>query len=331
MPRGTTLSQEEIGMIKAFKAIKLSNREIARKIGRSSWVINNFVKKPSEYNTKHRSGRTSKLNSRQKRQIFRLASNRSISSKQIVHQLSLPVSKWTVNRAINRSGFLKYAKKQHSPALTERHKANRLKWAQTHMTWNQEWDKIVWSDEKKFNLDGPDGLHYYWHDIRKEKMFSVRRGMGGGGVMIWAAFGHFGKSDLSFITTKLNANGYRELLEEHLDDISQKFGDSEWTFQQDNAPIHRAKANFPWFRSKNINLLEWPALSPDLNPLENVWGILARRVYAEGRQFSDVEELKRAIVGVWNEISLEDLRKHSDSMPNRIFEVIKNQGGKTKY
>ena len=189
----------------------------------------------------------------------------------------------------------------------------------------------MWSDEKKFNLDGPDGFNYYWHDIRKEKIFSKRRAKGGGGVMIWGAFGYLGKSSIGFITTKLNAEGYRNLLNGHLNDISQKFGNTNFIFQQDNAPIHRAKSNISWFTSKKIKLLEWPALSPDLNPIENVWGILARRVYAEGKQYSNVDELKKAIVHVWENISLEDLRKHSESMPNRIFEVIQNGGNKTKY
>jgi transposase len=331
MPRGIPLSGEEKGMIKAFKDLKLSNRAIAAKLKRSPRVINNYVNNPGLYNTKRRSGRIPALSERQKRLIIRKASNRTITSKQIISDLKLNCSKWTVNRAINNSGILKLAKKQSSPPLTERHKQNRLKWAKDHMTWNQEWRKVVWSDEKKFNLDGPDGFHYYWHDIRKEKIFSVRRTMGGGSIMIWAAFGYNGKSKLSFITTRLNAKGYRNLLGNQLDDIAQMFPNSDWTFQQDNAPIHRAKANIQWFRAKNIQLIEWPALSPDLNPIENVWGILVRRVYADGKQYDSVDDLKNAIIHAWDNISIEELRKHSESMPNRIFEVVQNHGAKTKY
>ena len=81
----------------------------------------------------------------------------------------------------------------------------------------------MWSNEKKFYLDGPDGFNYYWHDIRKEKIYSIRRSMGGGGVMIWESLWYDGKSELSFIETRLNAEEYRNLLENHLDKISRTF------------------------------------------------------------------------------------------------------------
>ncbi|CAF1535359.1 unnamed protein product [Adineta steineri] len=202
--------------------------------------------------------------------------------------------------------------KKHSPALTTAHKDLRLSWAKDHMIWNNEWHKVVWSDEKKFNLDGPDGFSYYWHDLRKEEEISSTRPLGGGSVMIWASFGWGG-------------------VEKHLIDIGSCMGGSDWIFQQDNAPIHRAKVNLAWFKSKKINVLPWPSLSPDLNPIENLWGILARKVYAGGKQFRTKEQLTTTIIKSWEEISIEQLRALVESMPERIFEVIKLNGAKTKY
>ncbi|CAF4635902.1 unnamed protein product, partial [Rotaria sp. Silwood2] len=80
-------------------------------------------------------------------------------------------------------------KKKHSPALTTTHKDLQLTWAKYHMTWNNEWNKVIWSDEKKFNLDGPDGFSYYWYDLRKEEEIFSTRVQGGGSVMIWASLG----------------------------------------------------------------------------------------------------------------------------------------------
>jgi transposase len=78
-------------------------------------------------------------------------------------------------------------------------------------------------------------------------------------------------------------------------------------------------------------LFQWPACSPDQNPIENIWGIIVRSVYAENRHFDSIEELKVAIIKAWNEITPSTRKKLIDSMPNRIFELIKNKGGSTKY
>lgn len=103
--------------------------------------------------------------------------------------LNLKVSRWTVYRVLKGSGILKYTKKLSSPCLNQSHKTQRLFWAKDHMNWNEKWKFVVWSDEKKFNLDGPDCFSYYWHDLRKEKTLFSRRVQGGGSVMIWGSFG----------------------------------------------------------------------------------------------------------------------------------------------
>ena len=83
--------------------------------------------------------------------------------------------------------------------------------------------------------------------------------------------------------------------------------------------------------NNNIETLNWPSRSPDLNIMENLWGILVRSVYENGRQFSSKEELKNAILFSWANINKKDIKSLYDSIPNRIFEVIKNNGGTTKY
>jgi hypothetical protein len=79
------------------------------------------------------------------------------------------------------------------------------------------------------------------------------------------------------------------MLKPHLQQLSNHFVGKDWILQQDNAPIHTAKSNMSRFKSRNINVMDWPALSPDLNPFENLWGILAREVYADGKQYNSKE------------------------------------------
>ena len=77
--------------------------------------------------------------------------------------------------------------------------------------------------------------------------------------------------------------------------------------------------------------MKWPAYSPDLNPMENLWGVLSRKVYEGGRQFQDIESLKEQILESWDDIEVKMCRDHIESMKNRIYDVIINHGGHTKY
>lgn len=220
------------------------------------------------------------------------------------------------------------------PKLTQVHKDAWLEWARKHMQWKDEWQNVVMSDEKKMNLDGPDGFGYYWHDLHKEPLIFSKRNFGGGGVMFWAAFGIHGASPIVFIDGRMNAQAYQQMLQEHLLPIGATLGGPEWIFQHDLASIHNAQTTHAFFTANNIHILDWVSCSPDLNLIENLWGLLARQVYANGKQYNTINELKIEIQKCWAEIAInnsEMCQKLIDSMKNRIFEVIKANGGTTKY
>lgn len=129
----------------------------------------------------------------------------------------------------------------------------------------------------------------------------------------------------------MNAIRYKELLQNAFPHFSNLFEPLSWTFQQDNAPIHTARIVKKWISDQNVNLMDWPPYSPDLNIIENLWGWLSRKVYQSGRQFEDVDSLKSAIQNAWSEVSLDYLKALYDSVPDRIYEVISNKGGYTHY
>jgi len=77
-------------------------------------------------------------------------------------------------------------------------------------------------------------------------------------------------------------------------------------------------------------LLDWPDKSPDLNPVDNLWGILARKVYGHGKQYKNKQELIAAVIIAWSSIPIETLQTLIRSMKDRIFIVICRLGGYSK-
>lgn len=90
---------------------------------------------------------------------------------------------------------------------------------------------MIFSDEKKFNLDGPDGFAHYWHDLRKEKRYFASQNFGGGSLMVWGAFSGMGKLELAFISCRMASQDYIKVLNDHLLPFRQRFRRVKFIFQ----------------------------------------------------------------------------------------------------
>jgi transposase len=99
----------------------------------------------------------------------------------------------------------------------------------------------------------------------------------------------------------------------------------------DNARCHTSSATTEYLEEVCIATLDWPALSPDLNPIEHVWDDLKRRVRSRNPAPSSVDELKSALIEEWEGIPQESIQKLIRSMRNRLRAVIRARGGNTKY
>lgn len=150
--------------------------------------------------------------------------------------------------------------------------------------------------------------------------------------MVWGAFSYNGTLPLQEIFGRQTAASYiGQLLKCSLATEGPRLCGKEWIFMQDNAAIHNAKKTMEFFKEKNIKILDHPACSPDLNPIENLWGWVSKEVFKNGRQYENVEDLKEAMLRAWNEIPDELIKNLIESMPDRIYELIVKKGSHTHY
>ncbi len=148
--------------------------------------------------------------------------------------------------------------------------------------------------------------------------------------MIWAAMSSAGVGPLCFLKSTANAAIYQDILEHFMLPSADKlYGDADFIFQQDLAPAYTAKGTKSWFIDYGVTVLDWPANSPDLNPIENLWGIVKRKM--RDTRPNNADDLKATVKETWASIPPQQCHKLITSMPRRIEAVIKAKEAPTKY
>ena len=105
----------------------------------------------------------------------------------------------------------------------------------------------------------------------------------------------------------------------------------EVIFQQDNDPKHTSKLAMDALEELNLNVLEWPSQSPDLNPIEHFWGHVARELKRRTGLITNKDDLWEELQKILVEPNRDLCRKLIGTMPRRIIDVIKAKGGYTKW
>ena len=122
---------------------------------------------------------------------------------------------------------------------------------------------------------------------------------------------------------------YCNILANNIPPSLQKVNLKKYVFQQDNDPKHTSNFLKEYFKDKSIEVLDWPSQSPDLNPIENLWTHIKKEL--RSYRPKNVKELKSNILEIWNSFDIKYTQNLVNSMPNRIIEVLRENGGNTKY
>ena len=282
MGAGKRLSEFEKGQIVALKGQGKSNREIGRLLLRSHKVIDSFLKLGDNYGAKKSTGRPRSISPRTQRQLIRGLVVDQSSTRNLKNDLKLTCNQSTIWRSISRTGLVQNSKAEKKPVLSAKHKLCRLNFAKSHITFGNKQYEVIFTDEKSLCLDGPHGLHNYWRYKTGLKQVATQRQTRGGGLMLWAGVSSNGKTDLCFIKGNIDSKGYTNNLDAYLLPVAELIAGSNWILLQDNATIHTQKWTRQWLSENNIKTIDWPARSPDLNIIENIWGWLAIKL--QGKQ-----------------------------------------------
>ncbi len=316
----------------------VSQRKIAKSLKLSSSTVHNIIQRFRESGTisvRKGPGRKTILDARDLRALrrhcitYRKATVMEITTwAQEYFQKTLSVN--TIHRAIRRCRLKLYRSKK-KPYLNMIQKRRRFLWAKAHLKWTvAKWKTVLWSDESKFEvLFGKLGRHVIRTKEDKDNPSCYQRSVQKpASLMVWGCMSACGMGSLHIWKGTINAERYIQVLEQHmLPSRRRLFQGRPCIFQHDNARPHTASITTSWLRRRRIQVLKWPACSPDLSPIENIWRIIKRKM--RQRRPKTVEQLEACIRQEWDNIPIPKLEQLVSSVPRRLQTVIKRRGDAT--
>ena len=152
-------------------------------------------------------------------------------------------------------------------------------------------------------------------------------------LSVWGMFSARGRSKLVQLTGTLNQEKYKMILEKYVLPFMKTChsGDGNFIYQHDGCSAHRAKSVSAYLTENGVDVLPWPAQSPDLNPIENVWSIMKRRLRALHTYPSNRDALFAQLCKIWDELPDSYFNALVASMTSRCATVRNSQGRSSKY
>lgn len=226
---------------------------------------------------------------------------------------------------------LRFEKADRRIVLSNAQKQARLEFVRKGLLDMEQFKRVIWTDEKRFKADGPD-VWKSWMDP-KNKIVRNRRQQGGPSLQVWGMLIPGNLLVVMELPPRGDSASFMQFMEEQvLPNIRAIVGD-DFVLQQDNAPTHSSAFSTARFSELDVQLMPWPARSPDLNLIENCWSLISEIVY-DGDQFANATDLWTAIDAAVTEINVnrqDALQAIFDSLPKRFLECVEKKGDLIDY
>jgi transposase len=315
--------------------------EINKLTGVARSTIQKIVKSNSS-RTLHKGNATKKrlITGRELRQILRYISscwsNRRQSWTQIKAALGLQASTSCIRRTLKAAGFRRCIACPR-PFINKKQAKKRKGLAYHYRWWSvEQWKQVLWTDEATFETGKRNRIWVTRRPDEKHCQNCIRSVYRSGrvSVMIWGAIGWDYKSPLVFLEKEPEARGItsKAYLHQVLEPVVFPYFDSlstrqkkNFIFMEDGAKVHLGDARLPRL-NKGIRNLDWPPLSPDLNPIEKVWRWMKHELSKLSSPPLTIEDMKTELQRLWDQIKPEEWRYLTHRLTCKLEDVIANKG-----
>ncbi|GBO10113.1 Transposable element Tc1 transposase [Araneus ventricosus] len=198
-----------------------------------------------------------------------------------------------------------------------------------------QWATFLFSDESRFSLNTDSRRTFIWREPGTCYLPSNVRKIdhyGGGVLMVWSGIMLDGRTPLHvFERGTVTGVRYRDEILEPYVRLLRGAVDTEFILMDDNARPHRAVLVDEFIESEDIHRMDWPARSPDVNPIEHVWDALGRAIATRNPPPKTIQEMKTVFLNEWDHLPQEIINCLISSIKSRCKACISVRGDHTSY
>lgn len=260
-----------------------------------------------------------------------LTENDELTARQLRERLletwpSLNVSLTTIKRARKKKGWV-CTRPHYCQLLREANKIKRVEWCKQQIDNKEQFKDVIFTDECSVQLE-----HHSRLCFRKNRQPRAlkQRAKHPVKVHIWGGISYHGATKIVIFTGNMNAIRYSKILDASLLQFIKECYPHGHRLQQDNDPKHKSKFIEKYFTKNKINWWKTPAESPDLNPIENVWGSLKQFLRNDFKP-KNLDELKSGIQQFWSTLTPEICRKYINHLHKVMPKVVTVGGNPSGY